>query len=80
MKKNILVIAAITSASFAIFNLGSSSANLGKLSDSTVALEKWSEISQNSGSQETGNDGDQGQQGYTGTDEDGNEEVVETQS
>jgi hypothetical protein len=76
MKKNILVIAAITSASFAIFNLGNSSANLGKKPDSTVALERWSEVKQNSYSQNEDND----QQGYTGTDEDGNVEDVTTTS
>lgn len=77
MKKNILVIAAITSASFAIFNLGSASASPGKTTDSTVALERWSEVSQDINSQANE---DKDQQGYTGTDEDGDREEVTTSS
>jgi hypothetical protein len=77
MKKNILVIAAITSASFAIFNLGNPSANLGKISDSTIALERWSEVSQNLSSQANESDD---KQGYTGTNEDGEQEEVTTSS
>jgi hypothetical protein len=79
MKKNILVIAAITSASFAIFNCGNASVALGKTSDSTITLERWSTVSQNLNSPTIQNDDNQGK-GYTGTDEDGNEEVVETSS
>lgn len=80
MKKNILVIAGITSASFAIFNCGNYSATLGKISDSTIALERWSEVSQTLSSPTNQSDDNQGKKGYTGTDEDGNEEVVETSS
>ena len=81
MKKNILVIAAITSAGFAMFNLGSASASLGKIADSTVALERWSEVSQNnSNSQGSQDNDDQGKQGYTGTGEDGEPEEVNTSS
>lgn len=76
MKKNILVIAAITSASLAIFNLGSASASLEKAS-TTVALETWSEINQNSNSQ--GNE-DNKDQGYNGNNEDGEREEVTTSS
>jgi hypothetical protein len=78
MKKNILVIAAITSASFAIFNLGISSDSLSKRSDSTIALERLSEVRQNSDSQ-SGNE-ESGQQGYSGNDEDGDREEVTTSS
>lgn len=80
MKKNILVIAAITSASFAILNLGNSSANLGKISDATIALARWSEVSQNLSSQGNQNDDNQGKKGYTGTNEDGEQEDVTTKS
>lgn len=76
MKKNIFVIAAITSASLAIFNLGSASASLEKASTSTLALETWSEVKQNSDSQ--GNE-DNNDQGYTGKDEDGETEQQTTE-
>jgi hypothetical protein len=77
MKKNILVIAAITSASFAIFNFGNPSATLGKTSDSTVTWERWSEVSHNIRSQANE---DEDNQGYTGNDEDGEQEEVTTSS
>jgi hypothetical protein len=77
MKKNILVIAAITSASFAIFNLGSASANPLKASTSGVAGEQLSEVAEYHPSQGT-KEGDK--QGYTGTDEDGDTEEIQTSS
>jgi hypothetical protein len=77
MKKNILVIAAIISASFAIFNLGSASANPVKASTSALALEKSSEVRQNISSQGTK---ESDKQGYTGTDEDGDTEEIQTSS
>lgn len=75
MKKNILVIAAITSASFAILNLSNASPSLGKTPGSNVAGEKWSQISQDSSSQGSENNDSQG---YTGTNEDGEQEEVKT--
>lgn len=68
MTKNILVIAAITSASFAMINLGSSSPSLAKASTSTVAWETWSEVKQTSSSKE--------EEGYTGNNEDGESEEI----
>ncbi|KOR36884.1 MULTISPECIES: hypothetical protein [Planktothricoides] len=77
MKKNILVVAALISASFAIFNLGSASANPLKASASGFAWEKSSEMLQNSRSQGTK---ESDKQGYTGTDEDGDTEEIQTKS
>ena len=71
MTKNILVIAAMTSASFAIINLGSPSASLEQASTSTVALETWSPAKGTSSKEE-----EKDQQGYTGNDEDGTREEI----
>lgn len=77
MKKNILVIAATISASFAIFNLGSVSANSVTASTSGLALEKSAEVIQSISS--LGNN-ESDNQGYTGTDEDGDTEEIQTKS
>lgn len=77
MKKNILVIAATISASFAIFNLGSASANPVTASTSGLALEKSAEVIKtinSPGNNESDN------QGYTGTNEDGDTEEIQTKS
>lgn len=77
MKKNILVIAAITSASFAIFNLGIASANPLKASTSQLAGEKlYQDIEQYrfQGTKESD------KKGYTGTNEDGDPEEIQTSS
>lgn len=75
MNKNILVIAAITSASFAIINLGSPRPSVEEGSTSTVALETLSQAKGTS-SKEEGKD----QTGYEGTNEDGEREEVTTSS
>lgn len=77
MKKNILVIAAITSASFAIFNLGIASANSLKASTSQLAGEKLYQDIEQYRSQGTK---ERDKQGYTGTNEDGDPEEVQTSS
>lgn len=77
MKKNILVIAATISASFAIFNLGSASANPVKASTSGLALEKSAEVIQTLRSPENK---ESDNQGYTGTNEDGDTEEIQTKS
>lgn len=77
MKKNILVIAATISASFAIFNLGSANANPVTASTSGLALEKSAEVIQTISSPENK---ESDNQGYTGTNEDGDTEEIQTKS